>query len=393
MGIFGKPNVEKLKGNRDLKGLHKALRSGEPELAGEAAVALLELEATDILGETLHHELSRDGTVSISRRLAEHGDPRACPLLIDLWQHYENSDEWEIGEECATQEGARVAVLGSLLRMPAPALVSCLRDEHANVRESMARALGGAIGACLITFRGAEDADINAALITCLHDEDAQVRASAARAFRMTEDPDAKVALQACLADEDKDVRAAAAWCLISVADPAAVPALAACLRDEDFTVRTTAIQALGASRSPEAADALADLLGDPDEVVQRAAAHSLADLGDARGTSILVAGTKSDNSLTRSLSLASLEKLGWDPTRAWIEVCQSATSAKFLGEEAVLRTLDTDVTCPSCGETMSAKDAYVPAASFLVCPNCGDDWLLSVLTGRYGRVDESAAV
>jgi len=45
-------------------------------------------------------------------------------------------------------------------------------------------------------------------------------------------------------------------------------------------------------------------------------------------------------------------------------------------------------VTCPPCGSSMLVRDAYRLGASFLVCPRCGDDWMIRYLTGKYERVD-----
>ena len=87
--------------------------------------------------------------------------------------------------------------------------------------------------------------------------------------------------------------------------------------------------------------------------------------------------------------------------TRDWLELMGYATLPS--GESLVLekylsvpgRAFHVILTCPSCGQTISAggpsgsmtplRAAYRPGASFLVCPSCGDDWLIRYLTGRYG--------
>jgi predicted RNA-binding Zn-ribbon protein involved in translation (DUF1610 family) len=83
---------------------------------------------------------------------------------------------------------------------------------------------------------------------------------------------------------------------------------------------------------------------------------------------------------LGRAAPVASLE---------WIELMDLATLP--LGQVLVvdLGKLEVVVICPSCGGTMPAGAAYrSAAASFLVCPKCGDDWMIRFLTGRYDRVD-----
>lgn len=73
-----------------------------------------------------------------------------------------------------------------------------------------------------------------------------------------------------------------------------------------------------------------------------------------------------------------------------WVELMDLATLP--LGEAMVMnQKLGVAVTCPSCGATMPVKEAHRRDASFLVCPRCGDDWLIRFLTGGYKRVGAGA--
>lgn len=77
----------------------------------------------------------------------------------------------------------------------------------------------------------------------------------------------------------------------------------------------------------------------------------------------------------------------------AWIELMDLATLP--LGKALVVDRgkLDVLVVCPSCQDTMAAGDAYRAGdASFLVCPRCGDDWLVHYLT-RVERGTHAAPV
>ena len=510
MGIFGKPNIGKLRSKGDVKGLHKVLvsRGSSLELVIEAAIALLDLDATDVLREALHHELSVYSTLKISKAFAELRDDAACPILYDLWLNYENPSS-------SLRSDVRVQARSDLSRIPCTrldarteaALVAVLRDQKSRIRAAAAHDL-----------KGVRDADAVAALVACLRNGDESVRLAAAEALTGIDDPEARAALIVCLRDEAPNVRAAVAW--VVGEDSSAVTSFVADLRNGNPALRLTAIGALSALGSAEAVEPIAGLLTDPDPSVRSAAANALAGFGDRRGSGILIqiaeTGSKDweeraraieslgrlgtdvvptlvkllhDGSLgVKSAAAKSLARLGWVPTmdeagayyflatgevdeclhigakatlplmeylpkaiyegmnifsllhvaeevadrrivptlqdmlkkeqalgiaanvkvekleraiagilvRAapvagpeWIELMNLA--AMPLGEALVQPKLGFGVTCPSCGGTMVAKAALRPAASFLVCPRCGDDWLVRFLTGKYWNPSQGA--
>jgi predicted RNA-binding Zn-ribbon protein involved in translation (DUF1610 family) len=538
MGIFGKPNIDKLKSKGDVKALHKVLLdaahacdaqnlSTTPnldrldasiDLVTDAAVALLDLDATDVLRQALLHEIDPYQIRYISRALAgvqlgagggwvriegkENQSRKACPLLYDLWLHYENPSAW-------TQKEVRGEIRDLIYNMP----------------------------------RAWLDARTVAALIAVLRVETSDLRRDAANDLKGVRDADAVAALVVCLRDKDRSVRSAAANALEG--DPRTVPVLVEDMREGGYPPsRLAALRALVALGSAEVVEPIADLLTDPTPgqagvcsypSVRSAAAHALAEFGDRRGRDILIAESESADGEERKGAIASLgklgadeiptlvkllhdgsfgvqsaaakslAKLGWVPTmdetgayyflatgevkgclrigakatqplmvylsaleqkcsphssisitasllwevrmnrlvlfdvtgevadyrvvpilqkllekekedvlRGWSDACyirtleraitsilgrsaQVATSQWIelmglatlpLGQALVLQRLAVLVTCPSCGGVMSARDAYRQAASFFVCPRCGDEWLVRFLTGSYERND-----
>jgi len=111
------------------------------------------------------------------------------------------------------------------------------------------------------------------------------------------------------------------------------------------------------------------------------------------------------NESFTPTVVAAEAEPHGTDKSPIaspdWLELMGYAT---LPGGEAVVlekylsgpgTAFHVVLTCPSCdGQTISAggpsgsmtplRAAYRSDASFLVCPSCGDDWLIRYLTGRY---------
>lgn len=504
MSIFGTPNIDRLKKKGDVKGLHRVLVSSgsSNELVVDAALALLDLNATDVLREALHHELGSNWIRQISQAFIAHKNKNACPVLYDLWLNYRNTDTH-------LQDSVRQQVRSEIRKMPRAwldagsiaALVGILRDETSDLRVSAA-----------IDLEGVRNAEVVAALVDCLRAPDLALRTQAASALKGIDDPGVKAALFA---------------------------AHLASLQVKYQPARIEAIRALGASESAGAVEPLAALLTDPDALIQSEAAHALAALGDRRGLDILMTEIGGQNEAGRVRAVASLGRLGtdmiptlvkllcdpsrevkqaaarslallgWAPTMdeagafyflatgevkgclrvgakstlplfeliseleqhcnqnlsirlvasirwgqslnwltvfnvaadvadqrllpvllrlvekenaaiavqrssgraaddfyleplktaiarirqrggpaaspSWIELMELA--ALPLGRELVLaQRLTVMVSCPSCGNTLAAGDAYRPSASFLVCPRCGDDWLVRFLSGQYQR-------
>ena len=236
MENLGAPDIAKLKGNGDIRGLIKALGyAGDYHLRDAAQAALLEIGASAV--EPLIAALKDSGwsgRFGAAQVLGKMGDPRALGPLTALL-----SDK---------DESMHVAGIGGLgeLRDPggvAP-LAALLSDASEDTRRQAALALGyiGHVSAVQ-------------PLVVALRDEDSGVRWVSAQQLGRIRDSRAVGPLIDALKDPDSDVRKRAAEALGAIGDARAfgpltelVNASASDDRDAEW-VRPTAIAAMHACR------------------------------------------------------------------------------------------------------------------------------------------------
>ena len=193
-----KPNVEKLKSERDVDGLIKALKHKHIFVRSRAVEALGKI-----------------------------GGARAVEPLIQTL----NDEAWHV-------RGAAAAALGEMgdKRAVEP-LVQALKDEGElswHVRERAARALGKIGG----------ERPVGALIHTLKNDEWLNVRRGAIEALGKIGKP-AEEPLIRALKNESRDVRLTTAWALGYIGDEEAVKSLVHAQKDEDPSVREAATEAL----------------------------------------------------------------------------------------------------------------------------------------------------
>ena len=157
-----KPNVEKMKEKKDVKGLIKALRSESDYVRGNAAEALGEI-----------------------------GDARAVKPLTQAF-------EFDLMAYPYARRKAEEALVKMGDRAVEP-LIQALKEEDEYVRPEVAKVLGN-----IRDLRAVEP------LVQALKDEDWAVRGTAAKALGNLGDKRAIEPLVEALRDEDKEVRSAA---------------------------------------------------------------------------------------------------------------------------------------------------------------------------------------
>ncbi len=281
MGIFGRPNSEKLRAKRDIKGLIGALKEfcvvpGD----GEAAKALLEI-----------------------------GEPAVEPLIAALRHSNKNVRANAAG------------VLGKMgVTRAVEPLIAALKDGKEDVRMAAVWAL-----------RDIGDPRAREPLQAALQDESEAVRARAVEALAKLKGPKAIELLISSLKSGDKGVRSEAAEALGQSGDSRAVEPLIAALTAEvgsamppavaarppvirrawsrqEGAARESIVQALGRLGDRRAVDALRVTLKDPNDRVRLAAMQVLQQLGE-RGAA---------KALATSL-LSSEEWLHFDPVEVLI--------------------------------------------------------------------------
>ncbi|MGZ6266880.1 MAG: HEAT repeat domain-containing protein [Candidatus Limnocylindrales bacterium] len=241
MGLFGPPDVAKLKAKGDVPGLIKALGyDADPSVRRDAAAALGEL-----------------------------GDPRAVePLGLALrnpnWEH-----DWR-------DSGAAVDALGRLGAPAVGTLISLFGYHSQVVRIGAAEALG-AIGRPAVQ-----------PLIALMGDADLETRELAAQVLTAIGD-DAIQPLIEALNDPAIGRRVRAAKVLGDIGDLRAVEPLARALKDVHAGVRQAAAKSLGILPDNRVVGPLIAALGDSDPAVRRTAALALGEMGDSHAVATLL--------------------------------------------------------------------------------------------------------
>lgn len=199
MGLFGPPNIEKLKAKGDV----------------EAIIKLLEKSKYNNDNNFRKEAFEAFGVI---------GDARAVELLI---QALEDKSE-DVRESAASSLGK---IKDSRAVIP---LIDMLKDKDKSVRESVATALGN-IG----------DESMAKPLIQKLKDKERFVRQYSAAILKKMRDAKTIELLIQALNNEDNIVRAYAAEILGEIGDTKAIEALKQALNDKDKLVREDVAKAL----------------------------------------------------------------------------------------------------------------------------------------------------
>lgn len=278
-------------------GLHRLLRSDDPDLVAVAA-----------LGAGLVHERS-----SIEPLLAATSNPSPIARVNVTWAlGWIGDSRAYVALERALGDGdarVRTAAAGALGRIDTTAAVTALidrlgRDDVAAVRRAAAWALGQ---------RDATDA-VGALGQALRRDADAEVREMSAWAIGSIDRPGADAALlEAARGDAERDVREMAVWALGVRDDKSHAEALGAIIAGErDAKVRATAAWALGVIGPATAPRGLIDAVRDGDEDVRQRAAWALSEIGDSTALpAIRTALTRDNNDRTQRALLRALIRSG----------------------------------------------------------------------------------
>jgi len=259
-----KPNVKKLKKERDIKGLIDAASGWSGSL--EAVEALGEISdnaAVPVLFDRLG-ECSTDHIPVVAKALHNIGDETVVPTLLD---HLKSGDE-----SMRCRAALALGVIGDQ-RVFEPLMTLLLKDKSEVVRSSAAKALG-------------EFGDEWAVpgLVKALRDGEENVRWDAAKALGKIGEA-AVPALIEALKDRNWEVRHDASQILVNrliwdgehwrgeyspvnlpkIAGKAAVPTLIKALKDEQWTVCVNAAKILGEIGDKDAIPALTKAMKDPD--------------------------------------------------------------------------------------------------------------------------------
>ena len=316
MFLFGRPNVEKMKEKRDIKGLVKVLTS-DSYRRWDAAEALVEIGKPSVellctvLKTTNKHELENAAYV-----LGRIGDSRAVePLCAALKAS---------GSQVRLNAAIALGKIGDARAVDL--LCAALKDTESQVRLAAADALAK-IG----------DSRAFNPLCTALQDQDIYVREAVVKALDKIGLPDSvinkvwyKIASKRLdeltsfgsdaveplcdsltLFSYDTRSLVAAIDALGNLGDNRAVMPLCDILKDRDEWVRANAVKALGKIGDYRAVVPLCDILKDRDKWVRANAATALGKIGDNRAFAPLCTALKDNEYLVRTAAAEALDKIG----------------------------------------------------------------------------------
>lgn len=258
MGIFGPPNVEKLKSSGNVKGLVNALGYKKDQAIVQAAsLALVEIGPASVKPLIAALE-DKDEAVcqAANETLAKLGEPAIEPLIAALKNYSIREVAAEvlgkIGEPALNTavEHLMIEFLGekenisdaasALVEIGAPAverLAAVLMDKGVKKVCKIANAMIGCttFNMNMIPYH----ADLMKKIVAIVNDG-FNLRGIAAGVLGEIGDPQAVESLISTLKDEDEFVRWAAAGALIEIGDDRALDPLAANLTDEDLLITGT---------------------------------------------------------------------------------------------------------------------------------------------------------
>ena len=231
MGIFGPPDIEKLKAGKNVKGLIKALKDEDNDVRWRALVALGERggeRAVELLIKSLKDKDVREYATRALEEIAEG--------YTQIFYTIDFSNKW--GEENVIILRKKCEKNVILLRkIGEPAIEPLIRVFKHRYHEGLMYAKK--------TIKEIGEPAIEP-LIKALKYRDAWIRMESASMLGEIKDARAvKPLIQALLEDENKFVREHAARALGDIGDSRAVEPLIKALKDEDSVVRKAAKNAL----------------------------------------------------------------------------------------------------------------------------------------------------
>jgi HEAT repeat protein/TPR repeat protein len=393
MGLFGPPDISKLKATKNVAGLIRALRHDLERTKREAAIALGEipdaLSLEPLLVAVTENDYDvRDACVKALERICDSIE------ILPLSEPTESSSKPNSWLKFLDWQKSQPS-------MSVQEMVRCFGSHYTPVCKAAEIALA---------LRGSDIVD---QLVSALDNSNAQVRAYIAKTLRHFKHKTAMEALSKCFTDSNADVRENAAESLgeiggVPVAGPlagllgdtstrvrmatmvalkkiAAVEFHIESLKNPAFDVRKNNIEILAELGDRRATEALINILNDPKLGVRSAAVDALAKLGDTRAIVPLHSVLMNDPHLRKEAE-AALYKLGWQPgsdeagARYWIWKQEWDRCAE-IGSLAVVPLI----------ESLTDPNSYWRAAAVTTLGKIGDprcaDQLISLLKDESNQV------
>lgn len=291
MGLFGPPDVKKLKKNNNVKGLIKALSYQDNiEVREQAAEALGKIGGAAAI-QPLAAALKDDRGVC-RRAIASLGnidDPVAARHLVNL-----------LVKNCARDRNEVIKAIFNLGNTAVEPLIEALCNDSEYLR----------IGAAMLGKIGDKRA-VEPLINTMLRTKDQLARSEAAKALGFLKDPEAVEPLISALRDDWRGVRCNAVRALGIIGNKRAVEPLMERLQDADWHVRSSTAWVLGNFGDITAVEPLCEALKDNHDDVRRNVAEALGKIGSDNAVIPLIEALEDEDSDVRKVVTESLRKIG----------------------------------------------------------------------------------
>lgn len=336
--IFGQSDIDKMKADRDVKGLLEVLaHQSNADLQKKAIEALGEIgdaSTVEQLIETLkdEDEFVRNAAINTLKKI---GSNAVNPLITTLGAPKLSYQKWGyVGVDGQFPLGLREPDSMHKYNRTVREIVKALGEIGDNcATESLIAALkeaGRVINIYEMEFTWHQDADalgkaatkslgqmgsaVAERLITLLKNEDWYIRRSAAEGLGKIGDINAVDPLIDALKDKDHRVRESIPLALGEIKDTRSVFRLIDCLKEKsNKTMRQNAAFALGEIGDVAAVHYLIVAIKDESPEVRQSVIEAMKKIGEPVILSLL-AMLKGDDYASRSVAVETLDKLGWTP-------------------------------------------------------------------------------
>ena len=311
MGLFGPPNVEKLKAKKDINGLIKTLDyQKDKEICKAAAIALGEIGGESSVNPLMVKLNDADLMPTAMAALVKIGKPTV--KWINTYP--KNSERIKILEKIGNPEAIQVLIKESNQLANKETRNSAI-EALVRIGNPAAKLIIDQICSSYISLRGIEEV-----------------------LGRIGGENNIELLCEA-LENKNNDVRRNIVECLGHIGGKKSVTTLIDLLKDNDWPVRSKAAEYLGFISDQEAVAPLINLLKDVNSSVVKAALESLNQLGNSTGLEALIPLLQHEYDGVRLLTIESLGKIG--DQKATVPLFTSLTDESLKVRLAAANALD----------------------------------------------------
>ncbi len=368
-GLFGTPDIEKLRAKKDIERLIKVLLDGkDPDVRKRAIIALGELRderATDALSSVLGISFLQNESLEALLKIE---DPAVIkPLLSVLGRSPDKGDTRRMVIELAKSK--RYNITGYLREVLNDRTTRYQKIDKKVAVKTLVEIGDPSVIPDLINVMDSRSADG--------FDDDPELRRTVLRALAEIGDPRSVDVLAVLLEDRDPEIRQIALEAIQKIGGKPAIQALRVALRTENADVRRSAAKLLAKIAGFTALDDMIALLEDQDPEISEIAVESLRNIGGRAGIQALYGVLRTEGSensrLRRSAARALVQIVTVHNLKEIASLLQDPDPE--VGKTAVegLRHIGGSFVMPALCSALHVRDLDVRRSAARVLAEAGD--------------------